>query len=214
MQLQNRDPLAEKPGEKSGLAMAIEGIEATDQDRLTIEGFLAGDREAVQQVRSWIRLAAGRYRRFLANDLEDLEQETLTTLLVKLSSQHFRFASRLETYVSRITHYKCIDRLRARSRRTWVDLEELGLIAAERSAFEAIKSQQDREMAIRVVTSMTRSCQELWSMIRQGLSYLEMARRTGVAPGTLRVRVLRCRQKAIAERERLMASENPRGGNE
>ena len=41
-------------------------------------------------------------------------------------------------------------------------------------------------------------CRELWSMILDGLSYREMGVRLAVAEGTLRVRVLRCRQQAVA----------------
>lgn len=41
-------------------------------------------------------------------------------------------------------------------------------------------------------------CRDLWQMILEGLSYREMSERTGLAEGTLRVRVrvLRCRRLA------------------
>jgi len=41
-------------------------------------------------------------------------------------------------------------------------------------------------------------------MIHAGLSYKEMSDRLGVAEGTLRVRVLRCREKAVAARGELL----------
>jgi DNA-directed RNA polymerase specialized sigma24 family protein len=41
-------------------------------------------------------------------------------------------------------------------------------------------------------------------MIHAGLSYREMSSRLGVAEGTLRVRVLRCREKAVAVRAELL----------
>jgi DNA-directed RNA polymerase specialized sigma24 family protein len=40
-------------------------------------------------------------------------------------------------------------------------------------------------------------------MVHAGLSYREMSERLGVAEGTLRVRVLRCREKAVAVRAEL-----------
>jgi DNA-directed RNA polymerase specialized sigma24 family protein len=43
-------------------------------------------------------------------------------------------------------------------------------------------------------------------MIHRGLGYAEMGEQLGVAPGTLRVRVLRCRDRALAERERLASA--------
>jgi DNA-directed RNA polymerase specialized sigma24 family protein len=43
-------------------------------------------------------------------------------------------------------------------------------------------------------------------MVLAGLSYREMSDRTGVAEGTLRVRVLRCRKRAIELRAELLGS--------
>ena len=42
-----------------------------------------------------------------------------------------------------------------------------------------------------------------WRLIAMGHSYREMSQRMGVAEGTLRVRVLRCREKAVAVRREL-----------
>ncbi|MEM7480008.1 MAG: hypothetical protein AAF481_02445 [Acidobacteriota bacterium] len=187
--------------------MAFEQAREPDRDRLIIEGLLAGDPSSVQRIRGWIRLTAGRYRRFLVNDLEDLEQEILTSLLVNLSSEGFRFASRLETYVSRMVHYKCIDRMRAGSRREWVDVADFQFPTDGRSALESLQRRQSVEQALRVADSLSQACRKLWAMVREGLSYSEMARRTGVAPGTLRVRVLRCRRQAVETREKLLANE-------
>ena len=41
-------------------------------------------------------------------------------------------------------------------------------------------------------------------MILDGLSYQEMSERLSTAEGTLRVRVLRCRKKAVEARDRLI----------
>ena len=193
--------------------MTVEQVKDPDQDRRVIDGLIAGNEDSVRLVRSWIRLAAGRYRRFIANDLEDLEQDILTSLVVGFASQRFQYASRLETYVSRMVHYKCIDRMRAAARRQWVNLEDLELIDEDTSALDAIQKQQSSELALRVAASLGERCRELWAMIRGGLSYVEMAERTGVAPGTLRVRVSRCRRQAIAERDRIVAARNQRRGN-
>jgi hypothetical protein len=40
-------------------------------------------------------------------------------------------------------------------------------------------------------------------MIHRGLGYDAMSERLGIAAGTLRVRVLRCREKAVATRDRM-----------
>jgi DNA-directed RNA polymerase specialized sigma24 family protein len=48
-----------------------------------------------------------------------------------------------------------------------------------------------------VLDSTSPQCQELWRMLHEGLSYKEMSSRVGVAEGTLRVRVHRCRCEAL-----------------
>jgi hypothetical protein len=49
-------------------------------------------------------------------------------------------------------------------------------------------------------------------MIVAGLSYREMSLRMSVAEGTLRVRVLRCREKAVAVRQELLGGGRPVNG--
>jgi DNA-directed RNA polymerase specialized sigma24 family protein len=44
-------------------------------------------------------------------------------------------------------------------------------------------------------------CQKLWRMIVAGMSYRQMSERLEVSEGTLRVRVLRCRKRAMARRD-------------
>ena len=43
---------------------------------------------------------------------------------------------------------------------------------------------------------MSRECRDLWGLILAGLSYREIGTRLGVTEGALRVRALRCRQRA------------------
>ena len=43
---------------------------------------------------------------------------------------------------------------------------------------------------------MKPECQRLWDMLLDGLNYRQMSADLDVAEGTLRVRVLRCRQQA------------------
>lgn len=176
----------------------------TPSENGLIASLIAGEAESVALVRRWIRAAAGRYRSLLADDLEDLEQDILVSLLNSLSHGSFRHDSKLETYVSRMVHYKCIDRIRGKARRTWVDLGSLELRAQDASALQKVEQRQDSRIAIAVAASLPEACRRLWNMIHAGKSYAEMAERVGVSKGTLRVRVLRCRRKAVEERDRMM----------
>jgi RNA polymerase sigma factor (sigma-70 family) len=167
---------------------------------------LDGDPEAVSTVRAWIRASFGPYRARLASDLEDLEQDVLIEVTAALRAGEFRGGSKLRTYVRAYVHHKSIDRLRAGSRRQWLDVDQLDLPSRAPSALEEISRAQTVDLALRVVEEMPESCRELWQMLREGMRYQEMSRRLGVSEGTLRARVLRCRKRALEVRERLLAA--------
>ena len=173
-------------------------------DAALISRLLAGDPETVALVRAWMRAAFTPYRARLAEDLEDLEQEILLDLTRALRQERFEARSRLRTYVRTYVHHKCIDRLRALSRREWVDLEELELRSRSPSPLDTLTSSEATDLALRVFEEMPESCRELWRMLEQGMRYQEMSRRLGVAEGTLRARVLRCRRRAVELRGQLL----------
>lgn len=170
-----------------------------------IDAILAGEPDAIAQLRSWIRAAFTPYRSRLANDLDDLEQDILIAFSEALSSGKFAGQSSLRTYLRSHTHHKCLDRLRVHNRREWVDVEDLDLEAGKPSALEHLTRREATTLALQIVQEMPESCRELWQMIHQGMRYSEMSQRVGVSEGTLRARVLRCRRKAIEIRERLLS---------
>ena len=181
--------------------------DSTGEDALVAQ-LLDGDSETINEVRRWIRGACIPYRRHLAADLEDLEQLVLLELLEALRAGRFRGESRLATYVRRMVHYKCLNRVRDARRRTWVDVDDADLKATSPSPFEQVSSRTSVERALRVLALMSEACRDLWRMIHDDMCYREMSEQTGVTAGTLRVRVLRCRQRALQLRESLEMSGN------
>lgn len=173
------------------------------KDEATIRRLLAGDAAAVDEARGWIRGAFTPYRKRLAADLEDLEQETLIQLLDNLRSERFRGDSSLATYARKVAHFKCIDRLRSLTRREWIDISDVELEDEGPSALDAMSKAETVELARRILAEMPEGCREMWAMIQEGMRYDEMSQRLGVAEGTLRVRVLRCRKQALKMREKL-----------
>ncbi len=167
-----------------------------------------GDDEALAEVRRWVRGAVSPYRFQLAAEIEDLEQEVLLELIEALRGERFEGRSRLATYVRRMVHHKCLNRLRARRGRAWVDCDAVELVDPEPTPFDLARRRGDLELGLRVLAAMPESCRELWMMIHRGLGYEAMAERLGVAAGTLRVRVLRCREKALALRAQLAGGGN------
>jgi RNA polymerase sigma factor (sigma-70 family) len=174
-------------------------------DAAVISRLLAGDAETVEQVRSWIRFAYQPYRRRLAADLEDVEQETLLDVSSALREGRFHARSSFRTYVRTYVHHKCIDRIRALDRRDWLDVDDLELASAAPSPADRLASSETADLALRVFEEMPESCRELWRMLEQGMRYREMSRRLGIAEGALRARVLRCRRRALEMRDELLA---------
>jgi RNA polymerase sigma factor (sigma-70 family) len=163
-----------------------------------IRDYLAGESSALDQVRRWIRGALTPYRRSLASEIEDLEGEILLSLVETLRAGRFEGRSSFATYVRRTVLYRCINRLRDRRQRESVPIDEEAHVAADPSPESVAASAERMRLALRVLAEMAPACRELWAMLARGLDYLAMAERTGVAPGTLRVRMLRCRQAASA----------------
>ena len=183
-------------------------------DERLVSGILSGEEGALSQVRRWVRGAIGPYRFRLAAEIEDIEQEILIDLLKALAAGRFEGRSLLATYVRRMVHHKCLNRLRSRRGRQWVDCFEVELVDPEPTPFERERRRGEFELGLRVLAGMPEPCRELWKMIHRGLSYEAMSERLGVAAGTLRVRVLRCREKALALRDLLAAGGNATGSDE
>lgn len=183
-----------------------------------IDGFLLGEPRLVRRVRSWIERASQPFVRVLGADAEDLTQEVLLGLTVALREGRFRGDSSFETYVRTFAHYRCIDRRRVDSRRQMVGLEELGVREIEEPrVLDDLSRAEEASLAMRVVGEMSESCRELWQMVLAGQSYRQMSERLGVSEGALRVRVARCRKRAVELRERLQRStlgESAEGGRD
>lgn len=179
---------------------------AAPEDGRLVAGLKRGDEAALAEVRRWIRGALTPYRHRLSADCEDIEQQVVVELLEALGKQRFEGRSRLATYVRRMVHHKCLNRLRGQRGRQWLDVADVELVDREPSPFERSRRREEIELALRVLATMPGPCVELWSMIHRGLGYAEMGEQLGVAPGTLRVRVLRCRDRALAERDRLSSA--------
>ncbi len=176
-------------------------------DAAVVTGYLRGDPEAIATVDGWISRAAWPYQRRLAHRWDDVLQDVRVEVTRLLQRQEFRGGSSLKTYLWRVVNHTCLDQIRGQSRWQWADLEALdhgeGPPLEPRPSLQ--REEEVRDLLLRVWGRMSRDCRDLWIMIAAGLSYREMGQRLTVAEGTLRVRVLRCREKASTVREELRA---------
>lgn len=175
-------------------------------DREVVARFLRGDPDAVSTVDGWIERAAWPYQRRLSSRWDDVLQDVRLEVTRLLGDGKFRGESSLRTYLWRVVSHTCLDQIRSQSKWQWADLETLeqedGRAAAPPRP--AAEDHVERDLLLRVLDRASQECRELWRMLVLGLSYREMSLRLDVAEGTLRVRVLRCRERAVALREELL----------
>jgi RNA polymerase sigma factor (sigma-70 family) len=180
-------------------------------DDAIIEGYLAGDAAAVARVDGWLERAASSFRRRLRNHFDDVLQDVRLEVIRLLRDGKFRGDSSLKTYLWRVTSHTCLDRLRAGKRWNYVELDPATVNGEMAAAFERPPEKvwsAERDLLLRVLAEMGEDCRRLWRMLVDGFSYREMSEETGASEGALRVRVLRCRRKALEVRERLLAEGN------
>jgi RNA polymerase sigma-70 factor (ECF subfamily) len=185
----------------------------TDEGEL-VTRFLRGEKEAVGAVDGWISRAAWPYQRRLANHWDDVLQEVRLEVTRLLRQGKFRGESSLRTYLWRVVSHTCLDQIRAQKKGQWADLEEVDQRggATDPAPIGAVRQEQ-KDLLLRVLKRVPADCREMWKMIVAGLSYREMSLRLNVAEGTLRVRVLRCRERALAARQELLDGPPGNGRN-
>jgi len=177
-------------------------METSDQE--VVSRYLQGDAEAVGTVDSWISRAAWPYQRRLSSRWEDVLQDVRLEVTRLLGQGKFRGESSLRTYLWQVVSHTCLDQVRAQSRWQWTDLEAVDE-GGSALATPVSGGHEDRDLVQRVLERVSGDCRQMWRLIAMGHSYREMSQRMGVAEGTLRVRVLRCREKAVALRRELLS---------
>ncbi len=170
-------------------------------DRLLIAEFLRGDPVAVATLQRWLEEGVRGFRRRLTAPWEDVLQDLLVEAMIQLRRGAFRGESQLRTYLWRIAKYRCLNRLRQERRLREGPLEEAVMkevAAPDPTPFQKLARDQSVDLLRRLMAAMPGHCRQLWAWILAGQSYRQMSEKLGVAEGTLRVRVARCRKKALA----------------
>lgn len=165
--------------------------------------YLEGDPEALRRVDGWIRGSASEFRRRLEWQWDDLLQAARFEITRLLRAGAFQGHASLSHYVARVVCHMCIDRIRAQKRIEPVDLDEAArdLPAPGDSPLDLVLRRESAEILQRVLEATAPECRHLWRLILSGASYAEMSRVLGSSEGALRVKVMRCRKKAVALRE-------------
>ncbi len=171
-----------------------------------IADFLAGEAEAVRTIDVWIKRAAFPYQRRLSHVWEDVLQSAYMEITRLLQAGSFRGEASLKTYLWRVVNSVCLTSIRKHTSIETVDIETVFEKVDNNSVspVDVVLQKESESMALRVWSDMSEDCRDLWQMILRGMSYDEMSTIKGITSGTLRVRVLRCREKAVAVREKIL----------
>ena len=182
-------------------------------DAACVRGYIDGDAACVRQVSDWIREVLRNPRLGMAGEADDLSQQVQRNLLVAFRDGRFEGASALRTYVWRVTQHAAIDRLRARrTRPSSVALDDIAEPhAAGPSPESAVLRRERRELFARVMAALGDDCRSLFHLIVfEELGYAEIARRLRATEGAIKVRALRCREKAVAAYKSVTTAAGPR----
>jgi RNA polymerase sigma-70 factor (ECF subfamily) len=177
-------------------------------DAVLVTGFLDGRTDSHAQLDRWIREVVEHPRLSLAEAAEDVAQETRRRLLVAFRAESYRGEASLRTYVWRVAEHAAIDHLRALRRRPAMapldGLPEPQQPAAAPEAEARLSHEERRALFARVLAALNEDCRRLFGLIvYDELPYAEIARRLGATEGAVKVRALRCREKAMELLERV-----------
>jgi len=168
-------------------------------DDALLNGFLAGEDDAVHHVQGWVDgvVHLGRWR---FEDPEAIGQEILLRLLEIVRSGRFAQRSSFKTFVFAVAKYTCVDLHRRERRRTRVETDDRAPVPQPiGQPHQALEEREDLELLRYILQGLPEECRRLWAWVYgEGVGADEVARRLGTSAGTVRVRVHRCLQKARA----------------
>jgi RNA polymerase sigma-70 factor (ECF subfamily) len=159
-----------------------------------VKEYTEGVPEAYARVGRWIRTVVDNRHWGLTHQREDIIQEVHKRLFANLAGGRFRADSSLKTYASQIAKYTCIEFLRQKIRVNAVDLESVELRDLSPGPEQRLQSSEWIQFATEALASLPEGCRQLFEMaFVQRLSYQDIARKLGIAEGTVKSRTWRCR---------------------
>ncbi len=176
-------------------------------DDAILNGFLAGDDQAVYLVQGWVDgvVHLGRWR---FEDAESVSQEIVMRLVRTVRSGRYQRRSAFKTFVFAVAKYTCVDIYRRERLRSNVEAEGQARPARpDAGPQSSLEERESLELLKYIVQRLPDECRRLWKWVYgEGLTAAEIGSRLGASAGTIRVRVHRCLEKA-----RGFAAEHPAG---
>lgn len=180
----------------------------TASDTSLARSYVAGDASTFREVDAWIRRQLEARYPTLRTEIDDVSQSVHVKLLENLHGGQFGGRSSLRTYVSAITHYTAIDRIRRdrAQRQAASDFAPEIRIAAS-DPYRSLVNSQEGSRLHAALHQLDAACLEMWRMVfLERLSYAAIGTKLSIAAGTVKSRMWYCRQKFTAIVDSLRSS--------
>jgi RNA polymerase sigma factor (sigma-70 family) len=178
-------------------------------DRQAVEGYLAGNRDAMALVESFLDASFTSWRHKFGSEERYIRSDVHFKLFQLLKEGKFEYRSSLKTYVSRIVSHTCIDHLRFNKKFVPEDIGDIELEGSNPSPEKLLEKKQVGRLLFRVMRRLPKGCIELWRLhLHEDLKYREIGERMGKTEGNIRRRLWECREKAKEIRNNLLNKTN------
>lgn len=193
-------------------------------DHELVERYLLGAPDAVDEITGWIRAVVLHRAWRLPDAGEDLVQDGHARLVRALREGRFGGRSSLKTFAQSVAKHLCLDAVRRHRVRTLrAAAPEENDRALEHALdpddylVDVLEQNEEVRRCREVLDALPDTCRKLFRWIlMEEKSYQEMARRMEVSVGTIKSRLSRCRDRAIALRstydDEPETPRGPRGG--
>lgn len=167
-------------------------------DRKIVAGYLQGDGTALKQLDALVLAAARPYQSRLELWWDDLLQDIRLKIYELFLKDGFRGQTGLKTYVWKMVNHTCIDYLRKHQNKRMTALEDIqGTDVMQAAPSGELRSTAVNLGLLHILEKVPENCRKLWQMILAGLDYRQMSQKMALTEEALRVRVYRCRKKAV-----------------
>ncbi len=173
------------------------------EDQRIVEAFLSGSEKECRIINQWVSRVVQLNSWGLNAYSDDITQDVMIKIYNNLKDTKFRYDSSLNTYVSRITKFTCIDYLRKYLSKEQKEVELLDIPSNDDPESD-LEQRQEKKILWRIYRLMSSECRDLWKLIFwENLSYLQIAQQLSIHEGTVKSRFARCKEKAVGFRKKL-----------
>ena len=161
-------------------------------------GFLRGEPEAAQRVRSRVQIIVGfRGYGIPTEDRKDLVQQVMAQAWQRMNGDGIPSLDDFWGFIEVVTARRCIDWLRRHKTRGGEVSLDVELVDHRQDPYQSTEERQRRRLAVAALSQISEPCRKLiYLHAGRNLSYAEIAPILGRSEGALRIQMFRCMRRA------------------